>query len=191
MMRSLVARTLLLVGGVVVLLGAAVVFWITAEERSEARDAAREEQRAAESELRTLARDLLGTSQDTTKALVEGAGRRLVRWIEEEPLGLYRDSADPARVDTKAIKAAFTAEVRARAQKACGSTVWGWTPSGASIAWWRSLPKPRRNEQTRPRPTGARGWPRGWRCCSRAWRPCSAWRSWPGWSTLCGACRRA
>ena len=117
MMRSLVGRTLLLVGGVVVLLGAAVVFWITAEERSEARDAAREQQRAAETEMRALARDLLGTSQETTKALVEGAGRRLVRWIEEEPLGLYRDPRDPDRVDTKAIKDAFTAEVRARAQK--------------------------------------------------------------------------
>ena len=117
MIRSLVGRTLLLVGGVIVLLGAAVVFWITAEERAEARDAAREQQRHAEAELRALARDLLGTSQETTKALVEGAGRRLVRWIEEEPLGLYRDPADPDRVDTKAIKDAFTAEVRARAQK--------------------------------------------------------------------------
>lgn len=117
MMRSLVGRTLVLVGSVVVLLGAAVVSWITAEERSEARDAAREQQQRAEGELRALARDLLGTSQDTTKALVEGAGRRLVRWIEEEPLGLYRDPSDPERVDTKAIKDAFTAEVRARAQR--------------------------------------------------------------------------
>lgn len=116
MMRALVVRTLLLVGGVVVLLGAAVVAWITAEDRAEAREAARAEQQAAEAEARDLARGLLSTSQETAEALVEGAARRLVRWIEEEPLGLYRDARDPERIDVQAIREALTAEVRRRGQ---------------------------------------------------------------------------
>lgn len=113
-LSSLVLRTLLLVVGVVVLLGAAVVAWITSEDRTEARDLARSEQAAAETEARELARGLLATSQGVSQALVEGAARRLVRWIEEEPLALYREAADPERIDVRAIRDALTAEVRQR-----------------------------------------------------------------------------
>jgi two-component system NtrC family sensor kinase len=37
-----------------------------------------------------------------------------VRWLEDEPLGLYRDARDPERVDVDAIRRALTAEVRKR-----------------------------------------------------------------------------
>ena len=113
-MRSLVVRTLLLVSGVVLLLGAALVAWITSQDRASARAAAEQEQVLAEQEARALARELLGTSTTASTALVEGAARRLVRWLEEEPLGLYRDPRDPERVDVEAIKQALTAEVRRR-----------------------------------------------------------------------------
>ncbi len=113
-MRSLVVRTLLLVSGVVLLLGAALVAWITSQDRAAARLAAEQEQVLAEQEARALARELLGTSTTASTALVEGSARRLVRWLEEEPLGLYRDPRDPERIDVEAIKQALTAEVRRR-----------------------------------------------------------------------------
>lgn len=113
-MRSLLARTLALVGGVVLLLGAGLVLWITAEDREAAREASARQQAAAEADAQALARELVATSGEAAGALVEGAARRLVRWLEEEPLGLYRDPRDPTRIDVEAIKRALGAEVRRR-----------------------------------------------------------------------------
>lgn len=113
-MRSLLARTLALVVGVVLLLGAGLVMWITAEDREAARQASVRQQGAAEADAQALARELVGTSGEAAGALVEGAARRLVRWLEEEPLGLYRDPRDPSRIDVEAIKRALAAEVRRR-----------------------------------------------------------------------------
>jgi signal transduction histidine kinase len=112
--RSLVARTLLLVGGVVLVLGAAVALWIAAQDREDALRDAKAQQDAAEREFRELARDVLGVSQRVATRLVEAADRRLRQWIEEEPLSLYRSSEDPDAVDVEAIKRAITAEVRRR-----------------------------------------------------------------------------
>jgi signal transduction histidine kinase len=112
--RSLVARTVLLVGGVVLLLGAAVVLWITAEDRRDAvREAARREE-VAEREMRALAETLVRDHQDIAVALVEGVTGRTREWLEEEPLALYRDRTRPDRVDVDALRRALTAELRAR-----------------------------------------------------------------------------
>ncbi|MDJ0974426.1 MAG: ATP-binding protein [Planctomycetota bacterium] len=104
MSRSLVTLTTLLVGGVVLALGAGVLFWITADDLAEARREASEAQHDAEVELRSLARVLLSLSQDTAVALVEGSNEALRRWIAQEPLTLYRDPEEPGRVDVAAIQ---------------------------------------------------------------------------------------
>ena len=113
---SLAVRTVLLVATVVLVLGAAVVLWVTQEDRREAlADAARMES-LAESELRGLVEDLVRDHQDIAVALVEGTDRRTREWLEAEPLGLYRDRAYPERVDVTALRQALTAEVRRRSR---------------------------------------------------------------------------
>jgi signal transduction histidine kinase len=114
--RSLVARTVALVGGVVLLLGAAVVFWITAEDRRDAVAQALRLEARAEAELRSLASDLVRDHQEIAVSLVEGADRRTREWMEEEPLALYRDRTQPDRVDVDALRRALTAELRARSR---------------------------------------------------------------------------
>jgi signal transduction histidine kinase len=114
--RSLVARTVALVGGVVLLLGAAVVLWITAEDRRDSVAQALRLEEAAEAELRSLAADLVRDHQEIAVSLVEGADRRTREWMEEEPLALYRDRTQPDRVDVDALRRALTAELRARSR---------------------------------------------------------------------------
>ncbi len=114
--RSLVVRTVLLVTGVVLLLGAAVLLWITAEDRRDALQEARRREEAAEREMRGLAEDLVRDHQDIAVALVAGADERTRQWLEEEPLSLYRDRSQPDRVDVDALRRALTAEVRSRSR---------------------------------------------------------------------------
>ena len=115
-LRSLVARTVALVAGVVLALGAAVVLWITAEDRRESEAEARRLEGLAEQELRDLAADLVREHQGIARALVEGSESRTREWLETEPLGLYRDRAHPERVDVEGLRRALTAQVRTRGQ---------------------------------------------------------------------------
>lgn len=104
MSRSLVTITLLLVGGVVLALGAAVLVWITTDDLAEAHREATDAGRDAVAELQSLARVVLTMSQDTATALVEASDESLKRWISQEPLSLYRDAENPERVDVAAIQ---------------------------------------------------------------------------------------
>jgi signal transduction histidine kinase len=113
-MRSVLGLTLLLVGGVVLLLGAGVAGWITAEDRGEARRDARRQHEAAERELRALAHDLVADAEAVSRELVRGADRRLRLWIAEEPLDLYRDPVPPNPLDNEALRRGLSAGVRAR-----------------------------------------------------------------------------
>ena len=113
---SLAVRTVLLVATVVLVLGAAVVLWVTQEDRQEALAEAARMERLAESELRVLVEDLVRDHQDIAVALVEGTDRRTREWLEAEPLGLYRDRTYPERVDVTALRQALTAEVRRRSR---------------------------------------------------------------------------
>jgi signal transduction histidine kinase len=111
---SLVAKTVALVLGVVLALGAAVVLWITAEDRRRAIDDAERSERLAEDELRSLAADLVANHQAIAVALLAGSDRRTREWLEAEPFALYRDRAHPERVDVEALARALTAELRTR-----------------------------------------------------------------------------
>ena len=112
MSRSLVTLTLLLVGGVVLLLGAAVVAWISTEDQAASRADAKAQQDDAERRLATLTGELVALSQEITSGLSEGHSLRFRTWLEEEPFGLYRDAGEPERVDVEAITNALIAEVR-------------------------------------------------------------------------------
>jgi signal transduction histidine kinase len=104
MKGSLVTLTLLLVGGVVLALGAGVLYWITAEDAQVARreaDAARVE---AEQALRELAGTLLAQSEETATSLVAGSEAAYLEWLAQEPLSLYRDAERPDQVDVVAIR---------------------------------------------------------------------------------------
>ena len=114
--RSLVVRTVALVLGVVLAIGAAVVLWITAEDRRESEAEASRLEGLAEQELFALSADLVREHQDIAKALVERSESHTRDWLEAEPLGLYRDRAHPERVDVDALRRALTAEVRTRGQ---------------------------------------------------------------------------
>ncbi len=114
MKRSLVTLTLLLVGGVVLLLGAAVVAWITTEDARTARQQAVAQQDEAERGMQALAGELVQLSQEITGGLAERHTQRLRAWLEQEPLELYRRADDPERVDVEAIINAFVSEVRSR-----------------------------------------------------------------------------
>lgn len=114
MKRSLITLTLLLVGGVVLVLGAAVVMWISAEDHRAARIHAHAQQDAVEVRLRALADGLVADSQEIAQGLTEGHTRRYRIWLEREPFGLYRDPSDVERVDVQAITNAMIAEVRRR-----------------------------------------------------------------------------
>jgi len=115
--RSLVTLTVALVGGVVLLLGAAVVAWVAQRDRRSALEDARLAQDAAEVEVRALARDLLDLSQEVAGGLSESHAQRLRAWLEQEPLALHRDAADPDRVDVVSIMDTLVAEVRRRGQE--------------------------------------------------------------------------
>ena len=117
MKRSLVTLTLLLVGGVVLLLGAAVVAWITTEDERTARVQAAAQQDEAEQGMQALAGELVQLSQEITGGLAERHTQRLRAWLEQEPLELYRRADDPERVDVEAIINAFVSEVRSRGRE--------------------------------------------------------------------------
>ncbi len=111
--RSVVWLTLLILGTLVLALGAAVVAWIAAEDITQSRTDARLQHEAAERELRALARDLVGEAQQSARRLVEGADRRLRLWIAEEPLSLYRDPVTHG-LDLEALRQGLKAEVSTR-----------------------------------------------------------------------------
>ena len=120
-MRSLVGRTLLLLGAVVLVLGAAVAQWITAEDLKDARGEALARAREAEAKLEALARTLVEQSQEGTEILLERAESRLRRWLAAEPLDLHRDAlpleGDPLHrhaVNTRGLRDALTAEASSR-----------------------------------------------------------------------------
>ncbi|MDA1195868.1 MAG: ATP-binding protein [Planctomycetota bacterium] len=117
MRRSLVTLTLLLVGGVVLLLGAIVVSWVAAEDERAARADAQAREDAAEARVRVLADELLSLSQEIASGLSEGHTLRLRAWLEQEPLALYRRAEDPARIDAEAIMDALVSEVRRRGRE--------------------------------------------------------------------------
>ena len=111
---SLVVRTVTLVAVVVLLLGAAVVSFITRRDRDDARRTADRLQALAEAELRGLAAELIADHQTIARALVEGLDARTRQWLEDEPLSLYRDKLRADRIDVDALRRALVAEVRAR-----------------------------------------------------------------------------
>ncbi|MCC7139736.1 MAG: HAMP domain-containing protein [Planctomycetes bacterium] len=115
---SLLPRTIALVAGVVLALGALVVLRLTDEDRRDALADARRAEQVAEQALRDLARDLVGDGRALATALVESADARTRAWLEEEPLSLYRDRTRPDRVDVDALRRALTARVRARGRDA-------------------------------------------------------------------------
>lgn len=114
---SLVPRTLLLVAGVVLVLGAGVVLKLTGEDRAAALDDAHRAEVAAEQALRALARDLVRSGGAFTVDVVEHVDGRTREWLEVEPLTLYRDRTHPDRVDVDALRQALTARVRARTRE--------------------------------------------------------------------------
>ncbi|MFV1959712.1 MAG: ATP-binding protein, partial [Planctomycetota bacterium] len=113
-MRSLVALTLLLVGGVVLAPGAGVVSWITTEDRREARADADRLTDASERELVALSEDLVRNARETGAVLVKRADRRLREWLAVEPLSLYRDARPPHPLDVKALREGLTSGASAR-----------------------------------------------------------------------------
>jgi signal transduction histidine kinase len=115
--RSLVTLTLLLVVGVVLLLGAAVVAWIAAEDQRASRQDAQAQQDAAEARVRSLTDELLALSQQMATGLSEGHTQRLRAWLEQEPLPLYRQAGNPKRIDVEAIMHSLVAEVRRRGRE--------------------------------------------------------------------------
>ena len=114
MKRSLVMLTVLLVGGVVLLLGAAVVTWISAEDQRTSRSDAQARLDEVEVRMRALADDLVAHAQGIATGLSESHTRRYQVWLEREPFGLYRDAGDAEQVDVQAITDALIAEVRKR-----------------------------------------------------------------------------
>ncbi len=114
MTRSLVGLTLLLVGGVVLAMGAGVVVWVTNEDLAQAEQDARLQHEAAEREMRELARAVVTEAQEAAHGLVDGADRRLRLWIADEPLSLYRDPVPPHPLDVEALRSGLAAEVRGR-----------------------------------------------------------------------------
>lgn len=112
-MRSVLWLTILLVGALVLALGAAVVVWIASEDIAQSRTDARLQHEAAARELRALAQDLVGESQQAARRLVEGADRRLRLWINEEPLSLYRDPVTGG-VDLEALRTGLRSAIIGR-----------------------------------------------------------------------------
>ena len=117
MRRSLITLTLVLVVGVVLLLGAAVVIWISAEDQRASVEAARRQQDVVEARLRTLTESLLADSQEIAQGLSEAHTRRYQTWLERESFGLYREPGDPEQVDVGAITNAMIATVRRHARE--------------------------------------------------------------------------
>lgn len=117
MMRSLVVLTVLLVGGVVLALGAGVGTWVAEQDRRASLADAREQHDAAERQMRVLARELRTLSQEITAGLSESHSARLRAWLENEPLALHRDAGDPERMDVESMMNALVAEVRQRGRE--------------------------------------------------------------------------
>jgi signal transduction histidine kinase len=114
---SLLVRAAGLVLAIVLVLGAAIVLWITAEDRREALLEADRLETLAETELRDLATTLVRDHQDIAVSLVEGADARTRDWLDEEPLGLHREPGHPERVDVDALRRALRAEVLLRSRR--------------------------------------------------------------------------
>jgi signal transduction histidine kinase len=115
---SIVARTLLLVAGVVLALGALVVLKLTDEDRADSLAEARRAEAGTARALRDVARDVAGDGRALSTSLVKAIEARMGIWFEEEPLSLYRDRMHPDRVDVDALRRALTARVRARGRDA-------------------------------------------------------------------------
>lgn len=114
MKAPLLLWILFVLGGVVLLAGAGVVFWVADEDRDDALADAASEQEAVDAELRALANELVEQSRGIALGLSEGARRRLKDWLEQEPLALYRDASDPRRMDVDGLMKALVSQVRAR-----------------------------------------------------------------------------
>ena len=117
MKAPLLVWILLVIGGVVLFAGAAVVFWVADEDRDEALHIAKTEQVQVEAELRALATELVAQSGDIARGLSEGARQRLKDWLEQEPLALYRDAGDPTALDVEKLTNALISEVRTRSAR--------------------------------------------------------------------------
>ncbi len=117
MTRSLVTLTLLVVGGVVLIIGAAVVAWITTDDERTAVRQATEQQDIAARNQAALAGELVALFQETTGELSNRHTERLREWLEQEPLDIYRRADDPERIDVEAIMNAFVSEVRTRGRE--------------------------------------------------------------------------
>lgn len=112
MRRSLVTITLLLVGGVVVLLGLLVVNWIAEEDRVTQQEATRIQTEATTEKMRDLAELLVSLSQDTARGIFSGVSRRYREWLDEEPLSLYRDPRDPEVLSVELLAQRLRTAVR-------------------------------------------------------------------------------
>ena len=104
--------TLAIVGGVVLVLGAALLYWVARADRDTAAGQARDERAAVADALRELARDQQADIEALAHGLSVGAQRRLRTWLEQEPLGLYRHPGDPSRIDVDALAQALVTRVR-------------------------------------------------------------------------------
>lgn len=120
MKAPLLVWVLLVVGGVVLLVGAGLAAWVAGEDRDDASENARAEQEAVDAELRTLAAELVQQSGDIALGLSEAARARMQDWLEQEPLSLYRDASEPSEMDVEALAKALVAQVRARSHEERG-----------------------------------------------------------------------
>ena len=103
MNRSLIATTLTLVGVVVLVVGAALLWWVTQQDRATARAQRQAEQAATERAFRDLQEAHRAQLTLLAEGVSQGAQRRLRSALEQEPLGLYRDPEDPSLVDLEAL----------------------------------------------------------------------------------------
>lgn len=117
MNRPLVAIVVSLVIALLVLGGAGLLVWVAGADRSLAAEQAKRESEAATAALRALAGDLVADSAVWVEASSAGAQRRLRTWLEQEPLGLHRDAADPGRIDMDSLVRDLVARVRTTARE--------------------------------------------------------------------------
>ena len=103
MSRSLVFLTCVLVGGVVLVLGALMLQWIAADDRAMDTRQAERIQSSIEGEMKVLAKRLVEESSELAKGVSQHRDESLREWLEQEPLALYRDASNPDVVDVDAL----------------------------------------------------------------------------------------
>ncbi len=103
MSRSLVILTCVLVGGVVLVLGALILQWIAADDRAMDLRQAERIQQSTESEMKVLAKRLVEESSELAKGVSRHRDEALREWLEQEPLALYREASNPDVVDVEAL----------------------------------------------------------------------------------------